>query len=292
MKKLLSAIFAIFVLASIASAQVSPHGAAVTYGIVRPVTAAWDTNTPSDTAITLTTSAYSTVTVTLSATSTMSVGTLIFERSANGSNFFPALCQRHADQVLESSFLLSVTSKTWICNVSGFASFRIRLNPAIAGSGTATLNLQGTAAPAQFSAITNAGQASGVFKPIIICDKTALYDASTTGSTEIVSLVSGRTVYICGYTVRAGATATNVGLTAGTGTNCASSTTGATSNGTTGANAKVTPAWVLPANSPHADGGTFWSGLHAGLSNALCVNSSAANPVTWAVSYTQMVPPF
>lgn len=121
----------------------------------------------------------------------------------------------------------------------------------------------------------------------VMCDKTAIYDASTNGSTQIVALSGTTTIYICGYAITVGTTATSVKLTAGTGTNCASAASGATSNGSSGANAAVTPAYQIAANGGIVVHGSFWTGRHAGSANALCVNASAANAVQVEVSYAQ-----
>jgi hypothetical protein len=107
------------------------------------------------------------------------------------------------------------------------------------------------------------------------CDQTAFYDASTSGATQIVaapSSANGR-IFVCGYVVFTGSTATNVGLVYGTGTNCATNLT------------KITPAWQLPANGGIAENNPVWVGIRLPAGAALCINTSAGNAVQARVSY-------
>lgn len=143
-------------------------------------------------------------------------------------------------------------------------------NSAVSGFG---VGATGSAVPA--NAIYNGAQGSSGLQGLIVCDSTAKYDASTSGSTQIVALSSGKTIYVCGYSLGVGGTATNVKLVYGTGTNCATSPS------------DITPAYQLAANGGIVDRSPFSNGLKTAASNALCVNASAANAVQALVYYAQ-----
>jgi hypothetical protein len=132
-----------------------------------------------------------------------------------------------------------------------------------------------TGAAPSASAIYAGVNSSGTLRGQIQCDSTAVYDASTSGSTQLVALTSGQTIYVCGYAITTGGTATNVKLVYGTGTNCATSPS------------NMTAAYQLSANSGIVDRGDFYTGLKTAAANALCVNASAANAVQATVYYTK-----
>jgi hypothetical protein len=115
---------------------------------------------------------------------------------------------------------------------------------------------------------------TGVSQAIIGCDSTAVYDASTSGSTQLVALTSGKTIYVCGYSIVAGGTV-NVKLIYGTGSACATGT------------ASMTPAYQLTAQAGIVDKSPFYSGLKTAASNALCINASGAVAAQAIVYYTQ-----
>jgi hypothetical protein len=116
---------------------------------------------------------------------------------------------------------------------------------------------------------------SGVAAAVNGCDKTAFYDASTSGKTVVVAGVSAKKIYICGYIIGTGGTATNVEFGSGTGAACVTTY------------AKITPTWQLTANQRQGFATPFWTGLIT-LNNAdsLCINASAANAVQAQVFYT------
>jgi hypothetical protein len=70
----------------------------------------------------------------------------------------------------------------------------------------------------------------------IACAKSALYDASTNGSTKLVTGNSTQQIYVCGFTILA-AGSVNVGLNYGTGSTCGTGTH------------EVTPAFQLVAQA-------------------------------------------
>jgi hypothetical protein len=107
------------------------------------------------------------------------------------------------------------------------------------------------------------------------CRNSAIYDASTSGSTKLVTGNATSRIYVCGYVFFAGGTA-NVKLVYGTGTNCA---TGATS---------ITPAYQLTSQTGAVDRSPYYAGLlPAPASNDLCINTSAGVAVAAVVYYTQ-----
>jgi hypothetical protein len=107
---------------------------------------------------------------------------------------------------------------------------------------------------------------------MIQCDKSAVYDASTNGSTELQALTSGRSIYVCGYSLSTSGTV-NVKLIYGTGTACATGT------------ASLTPAYQGVAQWGIVDGSPFFRGMKTASANALCINTSAGVAVQAVVYY-------
>lgn len=135
----------------------------------------------------------------------------------------------------------------------------------------------GAAPPSKIAYIgaNTSGATGGLVQGLIQCDSTAIYDASTNGSTELVALTSGRTIYVCGYTIMAGGTV-NVKLIYGTGTACA-----------TGSN-NMTPAYQLTAQAGVSDQAVFSRGLKTASANALCINTSAGVAAQAIVYYAKL----
>lgn len=99
-----------------------------------------------------------------------------------------------------------------------------------------------------------------------ICRSHTFYDASDNGEIKVVSGVANQKIYVCGYILGVGGTATNLNLAEGTGSNCGSS------------NVQLTPAWQLAANSTTGYMSGNWSGfVTASAGDDLCVNASAGN---------------
>lgn len=125
------------------------------------------------------------------------------------------------------------------------------------------------------------GNGSGSLTGYLNCDNTAIYDAATSGATQLVALTSGKTIYVCGFQFSTSqASAVNVGLVYGTGTNCATGQT------------KMTPAYPLQAVASSGPIGLVamtpgFTGLRTAASNALCINTNAAASVQAVVWYTQ-----
>lgn len=143
-------------------------------------------------------------------------------------------------------------------------------NSAVSGFGVAAT---GAAPPA--NAVYLAAKASSNLTGLVSCDSTATYDASDNGKKTVVAGVSAKKIYVCGYVVATGGTATNVSLGSGTGADCVTTYTA------------ITPAWQLAANDKAGFASAFWDGM-ATLANAdnLCVNASAGNAHQVQVLYT------
>jgi hypothetical protein len=82
----------------------------------------------------------------------------------------------------------------------------------------------------------------------VSCNAVAQYSAAAAALLRVVTGVAGKTIYICGYTIHGGG-ATNVGLSTGTGTNCATGT------------AALTPQYVLASGTDVTDSSPFFRGL-------------------------------
>jgi len=121
----------------------------------------------------------------------------------------------------------------------------------------------------------NGFNGSGNLTGLIGCDNSILYDASTSGATQLVALSAGKKVYVCGYTIFSAGTV-NVDLRYGTGTACA---TGGT---------KITPAFQLTAQTGVVEQSIYGNALATIASNELCINTSGAVAVQALVRYTQL----
>jgi len=150
----------------------------------------------------------------------------------------------------------------------------------VSGTVTATVastSATGSAPPASASYVAGngSGATGGLLAGLKTCDLHAKYDASTSGSTTLVTGVASRKVYICGFIMATGSTATNVKLREGSDANCATNA------------ADLTPAYQLLANDKIGMQSPFWTGL-AVSTNAyyVCINASAANAVQGELWYT------
>lgn len=109
------------------------------------------------------------------------------------------------------------------------------------------------------------GATGGLQRAQIICDQHAFFD-NTTQLTTLVTGVASRKVYVCGFILATGGTATNIGLTSGTGTNCASTSVA------------ITPVYQLAANDRVGANSPTWNGLISlTAADNLCQSASAAN---------------
>lgn len=145
---------------------------------------------------------------------------------------------------------------------------------AIAAAGQGATGAAPPAGMTQAGAV-GSGATGGLMAGLKTCDLHAKYDASDNGSITMVTGVSGRKVYICGFILATGGTATNLKLREGSDANCAT-------NG-----ADLTPAYQLTANDKIGMMAAFWTGLVVST-NAyyVCVNASAGNAHQAQLWYT------
>jgi hypothetical protein len=107
------------------------------------------------------------------------------------------------------------------------------------------------------------------------CNKSALYDASTNGSTKLVTGTATAQIYVCGFDLNAGGTV-NVQIVYGTGGTCG---TGQTA---------ITPSWQFTAQIGIVDHLPVYTGLPpAPASNDVCIKTSAGVAVQAILYYTQ-----
>lgn len=119
------------------------------------------------------------------------------------------------------------------------------------------------------------GATGGLLAGVKMCDSHAKYDASDNGSKTLVTGVSGRKVYVCGFILATGGSATNLKLREGSDADCAT-------NG-----ADLTPAYQLAANDRVGANSPFWNGLVVSTAAYyVCVNASAGNAHQAEVWYT------
>lgn len=170
---------------------------------------------------------------------------------------------------------------------SGTATGALRVELPTNGTGLVTVNpataanwgvvATGAAPPANavYLGANASGATGGLVAGLKSCDLHAKYDASDTGSITMITGVSGRKIYICGYILATGGTATNLKLREGSDANCATNA------------ADLTPAWQLSTNDRIGMMAPFWTGL-AVSTNAyyVCINASAANAHQAEIWYT------
>ncbi len=130
----------------------------------------------------------------------------------------------------------------------------------------------GAAVPAR--AIYIAGNGTGNLTGLRLCDTSVAINTAAAGSTQLVALTAGQTIYVCGYNFMA-AGAVNVDLRYGTGTNCAT------------APVSLTGPYNLVAQTGVSYGNGAGVVVQTAAANALCVNLSAAVQVSGVVSYTK-----
>jgi hypothetical protein len=107
------------------------------------------------------------------------------------------------------------------------------------------------------------------------CNQSAIYDASTNGSTRLVVGVATKQIYVCGFTLLASGTV-NVDFVYGTGGACGTGTT------------KITPAFQFTAQTGLIDHLPVYQGLiPAPVSNDVCINTSAGVAVQAILYWAQ-----
>lgn len=105
------------------------------------------------------------------------------------------------------------------------------------------------------------------------CNKKQIYDASTNGSTLLITGGAGG-IYVCGYTIWAGGTAA-VKFISGTGTTC----------GTGSVN--LTPAFALTTQTGVREDSPNFRGFSVPGGVDVCINTSAGVAVQAIIYYAQ-----
>jgi hypothetical protein len=130
----------------------------------------------------------------------------------------------------------------------------------------------GSAAPANavYMGVNSSGNVGGM----VACDSSAQLNVTTATTTQIIALVAGKTIYVCGMLINSAGT-TTVRLVQGNGTNCAT------------APVNMTPAFNLAASTNVAFGGGLGYVMKSTAGNAICVTNSAAIGTNTLITYTQ-----
>jgi hypothetical protein len=120
---------------------------------------------------------------------------------------------------------------------------------------------------------------AGVAPVAAICDNpslitTAVINTASSGNVQIVALDGADLIYVCGYSVVAGA-ATGVQLIYGTGAACATGET------------DITGVWSFAANGGIALANAGFPQHVVPTGNALCVENSGANSIQGHITYVQ-----
>lgn len=149
----------------------------------------------------------------------------------------------------------------------------VKVNPGTPANWAVVATGAAPPANAVYNGANASGATGGLVAGMVQCDSTAVYDASTSGSTELKALTSGRSIYVCGYSIFSGGTV-NVKLIYGTGTACATGS------------ANMTGAYQLTAQTGIVDGAPYYRGMKTASANALCINTSAGVAVQALVYYS------
>jgi hypothetical protein len=198
-----------------------------------------------------------------------------------------------------NELLVSPTANAAV-NVAQMNGITVTMNNGVAGTGVQRVAIasDNTVLPAVGAGATGAAVPANAVYPgaqdgsgnligDIDCTLSKIYDASTSGNTELVALSGSKHIYVCGYELFSAGTV-NVSLVSGTGTACASAASGATSTGTSGASAALTPAWEFTAQTGKLSAyPTHGFLLDAGSANALCLKTSGGVAVQAQVFYKQ-----
>jgi hypothetical protein len=135
--------------------------------------------------------------------------------------------------------------------------------PAVSQSGTWTVTDQVS---------TNNAAAT----PHICGSHTYKTNITTATDTEIVALSSGKTIYVCGYSIAVGGTATNAYLEdGGTSASCA------------GTKTQIDQIWYIAANGTGGLANPYYQGIATIAGHDLCLHTSAAGPTDVSVYYDQ-----
>ena len=270
----------------------------ISYNNPSETTAAWTSGTSQNTALTINLTAgsgvLSAVVVTLNQGSTITAGQVTFYVSDTtaATNIYPIACRQVNSGGLVNAYTLTANTNTaFICNVTSFESFQVKLTTAIAGTGTVDVGVQPTSGPVQDGlAITNtvpvgglgSGATGGDLIGLPVGDTYKAINISTATTTLIVTGASGRQVRISAQHMIAAA-ADNVAWIEGT------TTTSPCDTGTAGMAGGTTAAsgYNFAANGGIAEGsgiGTIMQTATTG--DSVCIVTSAAVQLSGGIEYT------
>ncbi len=130
----------------------------------------------------------------------------------------------------------------------------------------------GSAVPASAGYV--GGNGSGNLTGIVACDSSTSLQMTTATTTQLVGLVSGKTIYVCQLLVN-GAGSTTIKFVYGTGTACATGTT------------NLTQPFTVSSGTNVFMGSGIGSVFKTASGNALCSTNSAAATANIQIAYTQ-----
>jgi hypothetical protein len=148
------------------------------------------------------------------------------------------------------------------------------LTLAWAAQGQVYVSAPATGATAPTSANLTGVVSSGSLTGLVACDSSAQLSMTTATTTQVIALVAGKSIHICGFVLNGGGTST-AKLVQGTGTNCATGPT------------DLTPTFSLINGGSVALGTGLGRLMKTNAGSALCVTNSAAIAVRILIIYTQ-----
>lgn len=159
----------------------------VNLGTGARVTAAWTSATSIDTTLSVPTSGMGLTTITLNPTSTFTGGTLNFEASDDaGTTWYGVAPTRFDSYTSDNTYVIAASTKrSWSVNVAGFTNFRVRINPAITGTGTANLALMPIATGSEPDVVVGQSLGSNLHAVTDATSETNLVTTATTTDTAL-----------------------------------------------------------------------------------------------------------
>lgn len=146
------------------TAAASTAGWPATGGTVARTSAAWTSATSIDTTLSQAVTGYAVSNVTVNTTSTITAGTLNFEVSDDGGTtwFGISACQVSAYTCGSTYALVATTKIAFDVDVDGFTNFRVRINPALTGTGTATVAILSQSTASEPSVVVGQSSAANL----------------------------------------------------------------------------------------------------------------------------------
>lgn len=270
-----------------AAALLFSFGACLAYGQVEttgglplvPVTATLqNAATSNGNGSTLTTIGWFTALFTVNCSVSCTGGTTITFQGSDGTNFVPLLAQQVGGTTLASTVVNQGTTVTlWQVNVAGLTNIRAPISNYSAGTITVTATVVGSPLYAPFSQVSVSSDPCG--QSATGPSAWIPYPVSISSNTQVVAGSSGKNVYICKAAFPPQSIATNIGFVEGTGSVCASSTTGMMGGSTAalGAVVVINGGYIVPS-----DGHAWAKTATAGDSFCLFVSAQTSG-VIWYV---------